>query len=180
MTIGGGSAGNVLWPLADHLGSVRDLADFDEALGITAIANHITYDAWGQITSETNTAIDEIYGYAGRETDEESHLNFNRARYLDPAAGRWISEDPIGFAAGDTNLASYVGNSPADATDPSGLAAKKDERTDWDKLKNVVKSFAYMFWGGGIVIEPVKSAREGVGAATQVAAEASSGADTQA
>ena len=30
--------------------------------------------------------------------------------------GRFISEDPVGFAAGDTNRYAYVGNNPVDAT----------------------------------------------------------------
>lgn len=33
----------------------------------------------------------------------------------------WDSETPLGFEAGDTNLRRYVGNSPPNATDPSGL-----------------------------------------------------------
>jgi hypothetical protein len=33
-----------------------------------------------------------------------------------------ISQDPIGFAAGDVNQYRYVGNGPTNATDPSGLA----------------------------------------------------------
>ncbi|MCO8124099.1 hypothetical protein NHH03_20310 [Stieleria sp. TO1_6] len=32
-----------------------------------------------------------------------------------------ISQDPIGFSAGDANLYRYVGNGPTNATDPSGL-----------------------------------------------------------
>ena len=32
-----------------------------------------------------------------------------------------FSQDPIGFAGGDANLYRYVGNSPTNATDPSGL-----------------------------------------------------------
>jgi len=36
---------------------------------------------------------------------------------------RFISEDPIGLAGGDTNLNAYVGNAPLDYTDPSGLKA---------------------------------------------------------
>jgi len=39
----------------------------------------------------------------------------------DPYIGRWLQEDPIGFDAGDINLYRYVGNSPTNATDPSGL-----------------------------------------------------------
>ena len=42
-------------------------------------------------------------------------------RWYDPSAGRWISEDPIGFEAGDANLYRYVGNGPTNAVDPSGL-----------------------------------------------------------
>src|SRR5262249_47348345 len=33
----------------------------------------------------------------------------------------WTSQDPLGFAAGDTNLYRYVKNAPTDATDPGGL-----------------------------------------------------------
>ncbi len=32
--------GEVLWPLTDNLGTVRDLAVYDDATGITAIVNH--------------------------------------------------------------------------------------------------------------------------------------------
>lgn len=35
--------------------------------------------------------------------------------------GRWISTDPLGFDAGDTNLYRYVFNGPVNATDPNGL-----------------------------------------------------------
>jgi hypothetical protein len=41
----------------------------------------------------------------------------------DPTIGRWLEEDPIGFAGGDLNLDRYVGNDPTNATDPSGLDA---------------------------------------------------------
>ena len=37
--------------------------------------------------------------------------------------GRFISQDPIGFAGEDANLYRYVGNNPVNATDPSGLVA---------------------------------------------------------
>ena len=114
------NSGEVLWPLTDNLGTVRDLAEYDDTLGVTEIANHITYDTFGHITSESNPAVDHLFGYTGRETDEESDLQFNRARYYDAATGQWISEDPIGFEAGDANLRRYVGNSPTNATDPSG------------------------------------------------------------
>jgi uncharacterized protein RhaS with RHS repeats len=41
----------------------------------------------------------------------------------DPTIGRFISEDPIAFDGGDADLYRYVGNSPTNFTDPSGLQA---------------------------------------------------------
>ena len=113
--------GEVLWALTDHLGTVRDLAEYDAVSGDTTVVNHIVYDAFGRIVSETDSTIDFLYGFTGRERDTESDLQYNRARYYDAALGRWLSQDPIGFEAGDANLYRYVGNRPITATDPSGL-----------------------------------------------------------
>ncbi len=43
------------------------------------------------------------------------------ARWYDPDVGRWLSEDPIGFDAGDANLYRYVGNGVTNTADPSGM-----------------------------------------------------------
>jgi RHS repeat-associated protein len=88
---------------------------------MATVVNHIRYDSFGKITSETNAAVDFLFAYTGRERDEETGLYYYRARYYDPAVGRFVSEDPMGFAAGDTNLVRYVGNSPIYAFDPTGL-----------------------------------------------------------
>jgi RHS repeat-associated protein len=61
-----------------------------------------------------------IKAYTGREWDPETGLYYYRARYYDPKAGRFISEDPIGFGGG-VNFYGYVENSPVDLIDPSGL-----------------------------------------------------------
>lgn len=50
--------------------------------------------------------------YAGR-----SHY---RARYYDLSVGRFISEDPLGFEGGDTDLYRFVLNSPTNLYDPTG------------------------------------------------------------
>ena len=42
-------------------------------------------------------------------------------RDYDAAAGRFVSQEPSWFTAGDTNLAGYVYNEPSNMTDPSGL-----------------------------------------------------------
>jgi len=43
----------------------------------------------------------------------------------DPTIGRWISEDPVEFEAGDSNLFRYVKNNPVADTDPSGLQERQ-------------------------------------------------------
>ncbi len=62
-----------------------------------------------------------IKAFTGREWDPEIGLYYYRARYYDPKAGRFLSEDPIGFAGGDVNLYSYVWNNPTLFADPFGL-----------------------------------------------------------
>jgi RHS repeat-associated protein len=116
LAIESSSTGQVLWALSDQLGSVRDLVDSSGT-----VKNHLVYDSYGRVASETDAAIEFLYGYTGRERDKESGLNFHRARYYDPATGRWISEDPLSFGAGDTNVRRYVGNDPVNYNDPSGL-----------------------------------------------------------
>ncbi|HLZ49197.1 MAG TPA: RHS repeat-associated core domain-containing protein [Candidatus Acidoferrum sp.] len=49
-----------------------------------------------------------------------SEESYYRARYYDPPAGRFISEDPIRFAA-SINFYSYVWNDPILRIDPRGL-----------------------------------------------------------
>jgi hypothetical protein len=48
-------------------------------------------------------------------------LQYSRARWYDATLGRFISEDPIGFAGGDVNLFSYVHSNSINKTDPLGL-----------------------------------------------------------
>jgi len=50
---------------------------------------------------------------------ETTHI-YIRNRYYNPSTGRFLSEDPIGFAGEDTNLYRYVGNNPVSYRDPSG------------------------------------------------------------
>jgi RHS repeat-associated protein len=114
----------VNWALVDNLGSVRDIVNNNGTL-----LNHISYDSFGQVSAQTNTAIDFRYGYTGRELDKETGLDYYRARYYDTTTGGFLSEDPMGFAAGDYNLSRYVFGSPTNFTDPSGLETGLLERT---------------------------------------------------
>ncbi|MGF1580034.1 MAG: RHS repeat-associated core domain-containing protein [Gemmataceae bacterium] len=109
------SSGTVDWYLTDQQRSVRHVTD-----NSGVVQNTIVYDAFGNITSESNASFGDRYKWTGREYDTETGLQYNRARYYDPAIGRWIHRDPIGFDAGDSNLYRYVNNAPVMNTDPSG------------------------------------------------------------
>lgn len=106
--------GTAAWYLTDRLGSVRDITD-----GSGVVQDHIDYDGFGNVVNETNPAFGDRYKYAGRELDSETGLQYGHARYYDPTTGRWISQDPLGFAAGDSNLYRYAHNSPTNATQRS-------------------------------------------------------------
>src|SRR3974390_244634 len=55
-----------------------------------------------------------------RTNGEEQEPSYYRARYYDPTAGRFISEDPITFTGG-INFYRYVRNNPVNLVDPFGL-----------------------------------------------------------
>jgi RHS repeat-associated protein len=50
----------------------------------------------------------------------KTRLYYYRARYYDPSAGRFLSEDPAGFIPG-VDFYTYVSNSPTNLVDPMGL-----------------------------------------------------------
>ena len=105
------------------------------------VVEHIRYDAFGQVTSvtdaQTGATLAEAstrYPYTGREWEADLALYYYRARWYDPTTGRFVSQDPIGFQAGDANLYRYVGNSVLNANDPSGLEDKKKGDYAWYPL----------------------------------------------
>ncbi len=57
-----------------------------------------------------------------------------------PTLGRWIQNDPIEFEAGDPNLYRFVGNSPTNMTDPSGLAPNQAGTTDPSHILKAIKA----------------------------------------
>lgn len=97
----------------------------DQNNSVAALSGHnggtlqsTTFGAFGNTQSSTGTSPNRLK-YTGRE-DDGTGLYYYRARYYDPATGRFISEDPLGFGAGDVNFYSYVSDNPVNANDPSG------------------------------------------------------------
>jgi RHS repeat-associated protein len=64
------------------------------------------------------------FRYTGREWDSETSLYYYRARYYDPATGRFLSEDEIGHDEG-MDLYLYVRNNPINLVDPTGFYTLK-------------------------------------------------------
>jgi len=100
----------VTWTLGDHQNTVRDVF---EANG--DFVNHIAYDSFGNVIASTDLLGGQgtpatNFLYTGRLFDFDTQLQNNWNRWYDSTLGKWISEDPIGFSAGDGNLGRYVGN----------------------------------------------------------------------
>jgi RHS repeat-associated protein len=104
----------VTYYLADHLGSI-----IQESSAAGAITLEREYDPWGVAMQGASTSG---YAYTGREWDAETGLYYYRARYFSAAAGKFISEDPIGFSGG-SNFFGYVAGAPTRLIDPYGLDA---------------------------------------------------------
>ncbi|HEX7931767.1 MAG TPA: RHS repeat-associated core domain-containing protein [Paraburkholderia sp.] len=77
-----------------------------------------SYEPYGA-TTQTGVADPSTQQYTGRENDGTG-LYYYRSRYYSPATGRFISEDPIGWASGQTNAYAYVGGNPVQFNDSRG------------------------------------------------------------
>gem|GEM_PF-6106293 len=121
MHVDGGTPELVKWTLTDHLNTMREISRYDSQTQSTAVLNHPVYDAYGNVTSETNSAVESLFLLAARPFDSATGLQNNVNRWYEPAVGRWLSPDSLGLAAGDANLYRYVGNRPQAHVDQSGL-----------------------------------------------------------
>ena len=100
---------------------------------ISAMSNYSACNISGKVPRATNSpeaffatnpAVDSLFLFTARPFDPDTQLQNNLNRWYDARVGRWLSEDPIGFAAGDGNLYRYVANSPAFSTDTTGLSSR--------------------------------------------------------
>ena len=99
----------------DHLGTPREMTDVRGRIVWSG-----RYRTWGALAVADVREIDNPLRLPGQYHDEETGLHYNFQRYYDPAAGRFINQDPIGLAGG-TNPYRYV-HDPIGWIDPWGLA----------------------------------------------------------
>lgn len=130
------AGGATYYALTDHQNTVHGFVD---AAGV--IVARYVYDAWGNVLSEAVTAsalVGNRYRFQGREYSAVTGLYNFRARWYDPATGRWISKDPIGINGG-LNMYVFCGNDPINFIDPFGLLPKalKDALKGWRDSNSV-------------------------------------------
>ncbi len=112
----------------DGLGSVTDVS-----LSSGSVSESYTYDPYGNITSSLSS-IGNPYYFTGRRYDDDTAIYYYRSRYYDPAIGRFLQRDPLGYFD-SMNLYSYALNNPINFVDPLGLCAEKNY-TRFDFLRD--------------------------------------------
>lgn len=87
------------------------------------------YTPYGTESEAAGTVSDSgaNHGYATHEVDKETGLVYMKARYYDPAVGRFYSTDPVSFQESQTwsfNPFLYAANAPFTFIDPLGLTVE--------------------------------------------------------
>jgi RHS repeat-associated protein len=109
----------------DHEGSATHLTN-----GSGDVIERYRYDVFGAptiyppqpgATPIPFSAVSNRFLFTGREYAAALGFYEYRARAYHPGLGRFMSEDPKLFDAGDYNLYRYCHNDPIDFTDPMGL-----------------------------------------------------------
>lgn len=106
--------GQVEYKLGDAINSTQATVDQNGKL-----LSSFSYEPFGK----TTTTSTYPFQFTGR-VPVNSGLYYYRARYYCPAVGRFISEDPLGLASGDSLAYKYTRNNPVNRTDPSGLLSE--------------------------------------------------------
>ncbi len=102
-----------------------------------SIQNSYAWDLFGSSLAATETVTNPL-GYTARVM-ADAGLHYYRARYYEPAVGRFASEDPLQevtpLAGGE--IYGYVRNSPVMFSDPMGLKCYDFvSRGSWDLIKS--------------------------------------------
>ncbi|HQU42897.1 MAG: hypothetical protein B7Z73_02465, partial [Planctomycetia bacterium 21-64-5] len=115
------------WTADDKLGTPRDEVDNNGNL-----VNQSVFSPFGEDVYDSNPSVAHWAGFGGAHVSAATALVLDGLRWLDPATGRWLSNDPIGFRSGETDLSRAVGNDPTNAIDPTGL--------DWTEYSGYISN----------------------------------------
>ncbi|MBX2852628.1 MAG: hypothetical protein KTR15_12890 [Phycisphaeraceae bacterium] len=95
--------------------------------GTGVASEKYTYTAYGEVTIyaadgttvRSSSSLGNGYTHTGHRLDEETGLHYFRARYHDPALGRFLERDPLGYPDGLNTYAAY--HVMYGGVDPSGM-----------------------------------------------------------
>jgi RHS repeat-associated protein len=111
------------YPLFDGVGSVTTLTD-----GSGTAVGRVRYSAFG--VPQSSGVTENAVSFTGHQFDAATGLFYARARYYDPALGRFLSQDPEWAV----NPYVYALDAPLEFTDPTGRAALTEEQIKFNKL----------------------------------------------
>jgi RHS repeat-associated protein len=109
------------------LGSVMEITDMNQAVVVS-----YRYDPYGKVTitrggtPQSSDPLGNHWTFTGRFLDEEAGLLYYRARYYDPATGRFLQRDPLGYTEAP-NLFEYVASNPVLFSDATGLRYTEED-----------------------------------------------------
>jgi uncharacterized protein RhaS with RHS repeats len=82
------SGGDQEYYLTDGLGSTTELTD-----GAGSVTGTYSYDVFGAVRAHSGAATE--WSFTGEQVDGATGLQYLRARYYDPAIGRFLSRDSL-------------------------------------------------------------------------------------
>ena len=126
----GDATGVLTWYIYDGLGSVlgevNTAGEVVDSAGTPVPLRKLDVYGAERGTPIQSTGNHKFVGSLGHTTEDNTGLIYMRARYYDPAIGRFISEDP---GRNGVNWYAYCTNNPVNLVDPDGRAPIDDFQT---------------------------------------------------
>jgi RHS repeat-associated protein len=112
-----GDSGDAWLATSDGGGNVSSLASGQNGLSVA----HYEYGVFGEMLRSAGSASEgNRLRFSSKYSDDNTGFSYFGARHYRPAAGSWLSRDPINEAGGAA-LYAFAKGSPVNSIDPNGL-----------------------------------------------------------